>query len=129
MSRYDRLAADAVEGVVWQVLGQVASSDGVDTKVIASELGLDARLEADLGLTSLQVLDAAGRISERLRPGAESSVAITDVQSVADLCRLFQASDATVERTDEPGGGSPDPDLEAGLRRAGKRRDRRGRRT
>ena len=106
-----------IERIVWEVLGAPALRD---------ELGGGARLDEDLGLSSLQVLEAVSALGERLRPGEAGCLAATDVRTVADLCRLF------VGRPSAPGSsgmGAESPPLEdellSGLNRAEARRRRR----
>jgi hypothetical protein len=118
----------AVERAVWEALMEVSSlgSDAADWSHQGPQMGRQAQLKEDLGLSSLQVLEAAGVLSGRLLPDSPSDIPITDVRSVEDLCSVFQKALASSTRA---GQGDPpvDDELMGSVRRAGQRRTRRGR--
>lgn len=75
------------------------------------------RLDADLGLSSLEVTTVLSRLAGRLElKGAERLMASTDLATVGDVSRAFLAATGGSAPT-----GPPDP-LEASRRRAAARR-------
>lgn len=75
----------------------------------------DDRL-ADLGITSLDVVDLVAALNQRLAVDPfRQTLAFTDVQTVEDLCRAYRLGREPAERP-------PAPDLETSRQRALARR-------
>ena len=96
--------------------------DPPDVESLLRELGGDTRLAEDLGLSSLEVIEAVFEVDERLMSGGDG-LAVTDIATVEDLCRLCQ--DALRDAPAGPSLDAGDDELDRSVGRARERKRRR----
>jgi acyl carrier protein len=117
-----------IHEVVWEVLSAVATRsrpDPPDIGEIRTKLGGDTRLVEDLGLGSLEVIEAILEIDERLEVPDGEGIPMTDVSTVGELSGLCESALGVGRGASGPG-SDQDDDLRRSLGRARDRRRKRG---
>jgi hypothetical protein len=108
----DRYTPDEVDAIVRAELLELVSKSGKPVPVLADDL----RLDADLGLSSLDVTTLLVALTDRIDPAlGETVTSDVDIATVGDLRRAFDP--AASRRTADEGGA-----LAASRRRAEARR-------
>ncbi len=107
------LTGAEIERLIHQEIGRIFEEQ--DEPI--PELTPDAKLHADLGLASLDLAHLVTVLEDKLQVDPfEAQVAITDVRTVGDLCRAYQA------QLDGRADDSAEDDLRAVQQRARARR-------
>jgi len=108
-----------VDEVVRAEIGRYLAASGRDAVAIHRR----ERLTEGLGMTSFELADLVARLNARLSADPfRTSLALTDVQTVEDLCRAYRGQPAGV-----PMPPAEQDQLEASLKRAQARRANRRR--